>query len=210
MRLLALGFAHPLLLWGLGLAALPVIIHLLNRRRFKTMEWAAMEFLLKAAVRNRRRIRLENLLLLVLRALLVGLVVLAVARPFTRRGDALADLLGGGGSRERIVLLDDSHSMRAGVGNRSSFDAAKDLVKALLARLHDEKSADRVTLLLGSTPRRGDERLTRVAVAGAYHKRMLDLIDGLRPSDGVLDVPGCVETLLEGLEGEPGRPLLYL
>ena len=56
--MLALSFAHPAILGGLALASLPVIIHLLNRRRFKTMEWAAMDFLLKAAVRNRRRVRL--------------------------------------------------------------------------------------------------------------------------------------------------------
>ena len=59
-----MSFTNPFLLGGLALASLPIIIHLLNRRRFKQLDWAAMEFLLKAAVRNRKRVRLENLLLL--------------------------------------------------------------------------------------------------------------------------------------------------
>ena len=40
--MIALGFLNPLLLWALPLAAIPIIIHLLNRRRFDTRKWAAM------------------------------------------------------------------------------------------------------------------------------------------------------------------------
>ena len=90
MAILAVSFVHPAILGGLALASLPIIIHLLNRRRFKRMDWAAMEFLLKAAVRNRRRVRLENLLLLLLRTLIVILLVMAVSRPFTSRESGLA------------------------------------------------------------------------------------------------------------------------
>lgn len=204
------GFVHPGILGALALASLPIIIHLLNRRRFRRMEWAAMEFLLKAAVRNRRRLRMENLLLLLLRTLMVLLLVLAVARPFSRRGDALAGLLGGSATTERVILLDDSHSMRAGVGNRSSFDAARQIVKALLTRLHDERSGDRVTLLLGSSPRGGEGTYTRVSVAGANYRRIVDRLDALRPGDGTLDLPGCVETLLETPKEETGRVVLHV
>ncbi|HCK54865.1 MAG TPA: hypothetical protein DIC23_16730, partial [Planctomycetaceae bacterium] len=55
---------------GLGTAALvsaPVIIHLINRYRFRRVEFAAMEFLLASQQRNRRRILVEQLLLLLLR-----------------------------------------------------------------------------------------------------------------------------------------------
>ena len=58
-------FLNSLLLWsGLALATGPIIIHLLNRRRFRILDWAAMEFLLESVRRNRRRVRLEELLLL--------------------------------------------------------------------------------------------------------------------------------------------------
>ncbi|MHC4339892.1 MAG: BatA domain-containing protein [Planctomycetota bacterium] len=208
--MLAISVVHPAILWGLLLAALPIIIHLLNRRRFKTMEWAAMEFLLKAAVRNRRRVRLESLILLLIRTLIALLLVLAVTRPFTRRSDALASLFGAEGSTERIVLLDDSHSMRAGQGNRSSFDTARQLVKRLIKRLNEERSSDKLTIILGSEPRAGDERFTRVPVASARHKRMLERIDKLKVSDGSLDVATAVEAILETHEDRGTRLVLHV
>ena len=63
----------PLLIWGTLLGAIPLIIHLLNRRRFRRVEWAPMHYLKLTIQRNRRRIQLEQLLLLLLRiALPVG------------------------------------------------------------------------------------------------------------------------------------------
>ncbi|MCK5844092.1 MAG: BatA domain-containing protein, partial [Victivallales bacterium] len=41
-------FLQPLLLWGLPLLAIPLIIHLMNRLRYRSVKWAAMIFLLKA------------------------------------------------------------------------------------------------------------------------------------------------------------------
>ena len=74
-------FVHPALFWGgIGLVSIPIIIHLLNRRRFRRLEWAAMEFLLDALRRNRRRIRIEQWILLLLRIAAVLLIVIARAR----------------------------------------------------------------------------------------------------------------------------------
>src|SRR2546423_8928059 len=63
-----------------ALVSTPIIIHLINRMRFRRVKWAAMEFLLKAQKRTRRKMILEQLLLLLLRCLLVFLVGLLVAR----------------------------------------------------------------------------------------------------------------------------------
>src|ERR1700722_13464786 len=78
---LAFGF----LTWGffyagLGLISIPIIIHLLNRRRFKQVTWAAMEFLLRAMKKNRKRLRFEQWLLLAVRCLLIFLLGLAPAQ----------------------------------------------------------------------------------------------------------------------------------
>src|SRR5437867_8307132 len=74
-------FRTPWLWWiGLLLILVPIIIHLINRIRFKRIRWAAMEFLLKSQKRNRRRLILEQLLLLALRCFLVLLAGLLVAR----------------------------------------------------------------------------------------------------------------------------------
>ena len=66
---LALGFANPALLYGLAAASVPIIIHLLNRRKFREEPWAAMRFLLAAIRKNSRRIRIEQWLLLAVRTL---------------------------------------------------------------------------------------------------------------------------------------------
>src|ERR1700726_2962838 len=91
---------------GAGLVSAPIIIHLINRMRFRRVKWAAMEFLLKAQKRNRRRLIIEQLILLALRCLLVALVGLLVMR-FV--GFSFADI----GSKQamHIVLLDDTLSM---------------------------------------------------------------------------------------------------
>src|ERR671931_1789065 len=74
-------FLHPgFLAAGSALVSLPIIIHLINRMRFRRVRWAAMEFLLKSQKRNRRRLIIEQLLLLALRCLLVLLVVVLVSR----------------------------------------------------------------------------------------------------------------------------------
>jgi len=202
---LGFAFAHPALLGGLALASLPIIIHLLNRRRFKMLEWAAMDFLLKAAVRNRKRVRLENLLLLLLRTLVVLLLIFAVARPFTQSQDVLASLFGSEGQTERIILLDDSHSMRAGQGNRSAFHVAKQLTAKLVERLHGEGSDDRITLVLASDPHGGLEGSQSVAAAGANALRLAERIRQLKPSDGVFDPTVAIDAILGVQEGEDKR-----
>ena len=79
-------FLNPWFAWaGLGLASIPIIIPLINRRRLRRLEWAAMEFLLLAMKKNRRRLRLEHLILLLCRIALMALIGLFLARPFLSR-----------------------------------------------------------------------------------------------------------------------------
>ena len=74
MFIWALGFANVPLLYGLAAASVPILIHLLNRRRFRQVTWAAMQFLMAAARKNRRRIRIEQWLLLAIRTLVAFIV----------------------------------------------------------------------------------------------------------------------------------------
>ena len=67
---------------GLIAATGPIIIHLLNRRRFRVVDWAAMDFLRVALQRNRRVLQMRDLILLVLRVLCIALFGLALARPY--------------------------------------------------------------------------------------------------------------------------------
>ena len=71
----------PLLIWGTLLGAIPIIIHLLNRRRFRRVEWAPMHYLQLTIQRNRRRIQFEQLLLLLLADRAARAAVLLPRRP---------------------------------------------------------------------------------------------------------------------------------
>ncbi|HEX8203657.1 MAG TPA: BatA domain-containing protein, partial [Isosphaeraceae bacterium] len=116
------GVANAAMLLGLLGMAIPVIIHLLNRRRAVVVDWGAMQFL-ELGRRARRRINLTELLLMAGRMLLLGLVALALARPFWMPKPAGADAAGrdagaGAGAQRRdvVLVLDGSASMgrRAG------------------------------------------------------------------------------------------------
>ncbi|MCX7827231.1 MAG: BatA domain-containing protein, partial [Verrucomicrobiae bacterium] len=82
-----------LLILGAALALGPIIIHLLNRRRYRIIDWAAADFLLESFKKTKRRIRLEQLLLLAMRVGGVGMMGSALARPFVPE-QSLAALLG--------------------------------------------------------------------------------------------------------------------
>ena len=83
-------FRHPYLLLGLLAIAVPIAIHLLNRRSAKVVHWGAMHFLLGSLVSRKRHVLLEEVLLLSLRCLLAALVVLTVARPVITAGSSAA------------------------------------------------------------------------------------------------------------------------
>ncbi len=113
-------------LFYVGMAAMgvPIVIHLLARRRFRRIRWAAMTFLLEAEKQNRRRMRLRELLLLGLRCLVMVLTGLLIARPFFSK--VIWGSQGFGGSRVSVwVVLDDSLSMADASMGRSTFELAK-------------------------------------------------------------------------------------
>ena len=75
-------FTHIFMLLGIAGIAIPVVIHLFNRRQAKVIDWGAMIFLLDSLISRRRRMLLEEILLLATRCLIVALVALTLARPF--------------------------------------------------------------------------------------------------------------------------------
>src|SRR5437667_9018402 len=122
----------------------PIIIHLINRMRFKRLRWAAMEFLLKSQKRNRRRLIIEQLILLALRCFLVLLGVLLVSRyllAFFQPQNTL-----------HVVLLDDTLSMTdqwkvEGEG-QDCFKVAKEIIPGEIAKYSAQaRTALRLVLL---------------------------------------------------------------
>src|ERR1051325_10664548 len=76
-----MAFLNPIMLFGVAAVSVPIIIHLLNRRKFQKVVWAAMRFLKLSVEQNQRRMQLEDMILLALRCLLLALLALALARP---------------------------------------------------------------------------------------------------------------------------------
>ena len=101
-------FLNPGMLLGLAGLSLPVLAHLLSRRKYDVIEWGAMQFL-ELGQQTRRRFQLEQLLLLLLRMGLILLVVFALARPWV--SSRLAAALAPASSRDLVIVLDGSASM---------------------------------------------------------------------------------------------------
>jgi hypothetical protein len=109
----------------------PVLIHLLSRRRYRRVPWAAMEFLLRAQSASRRRVRWQSAILLALRVAVVFLLVVNFARPGLI---GAAGLAGGHGSGDVFVLIDDSASMACGRGGRPAIERARGVTEGLAGR----------------------------------------------------------------------------
>ncbi len=103
-----MNFLQPWMLLALPLAAIPIIIHLVNQRRFQTVPWAAMRFLLEATKMSSGYTKLRQWLILAMRTLAIAALILLTARPLT---SGLLALLGGDSNRVAIVVLDRSPSM---------------------------------------------------------------------------------------------------
>ena len=131
-------FLQPWLLLALPLVALPLIIHLINQRRFQTVNWGGMMFLLAAKALSSGTSRLRHWLIMLLRMLAVAALVLAIARPLSRGWLALA---GGARPDTAIVVLDRSPSMQArgGAAAATKLDTGRRQLAESLATLAPQR-----------------------------------------------------------------------
>src|SRR6185312_10897359 len=115
---------QPAFLIALPLVALPIIIHLINQRRYQTVHWAAMMFLLTANRMSRGYARIRQWLILGLRMLAIAGLAFAISRPLA--GGWLG-LTAGSRVDTTILILDRSPSMQQGGtgSNVSKLDAGR-------------------------------------------------------------------------------------
>ena len=129
-----MSFLSPMLLVGLPLVALPIIIHLINQRRFQTIRWGAMMFLLAANRLSRGYARLRQWLIMAFRMLAIAGLIFAIARPLA---SGWLGLSAGGRPDTTIVLLDRSPSMQqtgGGAGGTKLETGRQKLVESLKMR----------------------------------------------------------------------------
>ena len=152
MSWLSQYFLNPsFVLPGAALASIPIIIHLLSRLRYKKVRFAAMEFLLQSDELNRRRLIIEQLLLLFLRVLAVILIMLLLARLAL---DPSNMLLMRGATTHHVLILDDTLSMRAIDGDKSTFQKAIDTLQRMTSQGGSQPKSQRVTVMTMTQPDR--------------------------------------------------------
>jgi len=138
MLILAIGFLAPgLFAGGAALVSVPIIIHILNRRRYKVVQWAAMNYLLAAMKKNRRRLKFESLLLLLARCALLLLLGMALSRPFGCQNSPLAAFAGRRAGLH-VFVIDNGYAMSYQAdrqGAKTNLDQAKTLAKQMIRRL---------------------------------------------------------------------------
>lgn len=125
-------FLNPWMLLGLSAVIVPPIIHLLNRRRYEMVDWGAMQFLQLSEV-TRRRLFLEEVLLMLLRMALIAVLVLALAGPFVST-PSLARL-GPRANRDVVLVFDGSYSMGSTGPNGVPHEKAKEWAREFVADL---------------------------------------------------------------------------
>jgi hypothetical protein len=139
-------FLNAILLFGIAAASIPLIIHLLHRSRFRVVKWAAMQFLEIHQRTQRRRIRIEQLLLLLVRCLIPAVLALLMARPVLTGLRALL----GAAKTSTVVLLDNSYSMDVGTKNQNTFTVARDAAGQIIRHLG--RGSEVSVVLMGGVP----------------------------------------------------------
>lgn len=187
-------FVHAGLL-GAGLAciAIPILIHLLLRRRRRPIVWGAMRFLMEAYRRQRRRMKLQQWLLLAARCLVILLLALALGRPLLDS----AGLLGGSGGRDVYFVIDTglASSVRDPETGRTALERLKEQAGAMMSGLGP---GDRVGLIEASSPARGIVAPPSSDI-GAVRSLMMDLSS----TGAASDFGGAFETIAGAMEREP-------
>lgn len=197
-----------------GAVSIPILIHLLSRRRYRIVTWAAMRFLLAAQKQSVRRMRLEQILLLATRCFMLLLLVLAMAS-VTPWAEALwyrlfpdsAVLAAAGGQRtHKVLVLDGSFSMGLKTGDKTCFERAKARAAQIL---ENAPGGDAFSVVLMAAPA---QRI--VSEPSEDRGRVGDEVRNLRLPHGNADVAGTLNIVEDMLRHSPpkmeGREVYFL
>lgn len=129
-----MNFLNPAILFGLIAAALPLVLHLLNLRKLQQIEFSTLHFLKEMQKNKIRRVKLKQIILLILRTLLIICVVLAFARPTVERNVAG---MGSFARSSNVIILDNSFSLNVSDENGNRFTQAKRAVNNILNAMNE-------------------------------------------------------------------------
>jgi hypothetical protein len=170
-------FVYPEFLWGLLTLAVPIIIHLFNFRRYKTLYFSSLTFLQQIDQETKSTQRLKHLLVLIIRCLALAAMVIAFANPYI----PVSDANGGGGKPVLAIYLDNSFSMTAKGTEGELLSEAREMARKFI------KDATLDTrILLNTNELNGIEQrlLTKVEA--------LEYLDKIQPSSIVRQIDDVI------------------
>lgn len=189
-----LQFLNPALLWGLLAASLPLLVHLLFRRRARPLAFPAIDFILRARRQTERRLRLKRILLFTARTLVLAAIALAIARPKLESAAAAAEAPRGPSAV--AVVLDVSGSMSYQLGGGTLFERAKADAAEALASLATEEPATLV--LCGAVPAPPEP-------PGFDKAALRRALDAAEPTAAFADLTACVGAAAQALSGSDAQ-----
>lgn len=188
---------NPLLLLFLPIALVPILLHLITLRRLRTVELSTFRFLMESYVQQRRKVKLLEFLLMLLRTAFVAMIVLALSRPVVERFRWLTP---GNTGRDVTIIMDAGVSMGLRTGGTTSLERASGTARAIVNLLG---SADRVTVIrAGSKPQ---VLLSRFA---GEPDPILARINELRTDIASSNMPAALEMALTA--DRQGRRIVYV
>jgi hypothetical protein len=191
-----MSYLQPWMLWALPTVLLPIIIHLLNRLRYRTVHWGAMMFLLKANKAATRRAKIRQYLLLLFRALVILFLVWAMARPIVGGWIGSA---AGGAPEVVLVLLDRSASMEGRAPD--SQETKRQHAIALLTQAAKQSAGSRFVLI---------ENVLRAPLEIADTAALASM-QMASATDTAADIPAMLRTVLDYLvKNKPGSTEVWL
>jgi hypothetical protein len=182
------GFINTTLLWALAAIALPLLIHLLTRRKLRVVTVSTIAFLKRLEKEKIRQLKLRQLLLLLLRMFIVALLVLAFTRPTLRHEQsALAQRA----AATAVVIIDNSLSMAAAPEGASLLAQARNQAQ----RLADAFApGDEIYLITAAKPAR-----FVTATALFSPERLAEMITSVPQTSGETDLAGALALAHEKL-----------
>ena len=177
-----LSFLNPAFLWGALAASIPVIIHLINRRRARTVRFPAVKFVLRSERRVARKYRVKQWLLLALRTLILFLLTTALAEPVLRPD--VGDLAEINQTRAVVLILDNSMSMAYQTAGTQAWELAKEAAALVLQELRPQDQGAVLPLVVAGEPPQAlsGDRVWLMERVGelAYTYQAEDLVDSLQ------------------------------
>ncbi|VTT97681.1 Uncharacterized protein OS=Planctomyces maris DSM 8797 GN=PM8797T_29937 PE=4 SV=1: BatA: VWA_2 [Gemmataceae bacterium] len=173
-------FLAPMMLAGAAAVSVPVALHFFYRARHTPLPWGPMRFLKEAIEQTSRRLKFQEVILLILRCLAICLVALAIARP----GAENAALSSRGDPVDAVFVIDTSFSMGARDGEKTRLERAKEAALAVIDTLPANSSVQVISCA------------DRAALVGPLQKMNMDQA---RQAVGSVQITSLSSDLLPGL-----------